>query len=383
MKLKEEIHLINNRLKNKYNILLIIFLIITLIIMFIISSIHSFYTKSVDDLINNEIGFRTYEINKVDGNIDEEWIKNIEHVKSVYKLKYCEVCQNYQNDILKSDKLDGTIILAPIITEDDIKVSKGKNIKPSDTGKMICPQKFYPDSTIRLFGIKANNMLNGKDFIGTNLKINEKQFKIIGIYNTDKYFSEKNVCYISLSDYNNLSKQNESEAQTYIQIDDIKNRENVLEILKNKGYTYSINYMIDYNEINPLKNVTTVLFIIVPIIAISIIALIMTKKNHKARKNYQLLYWLGYPKKVILKLNHIELTILYFMSIAFSFLIYILLLWWLNNFVFREFLIYSSGLKIESLRLIGISFIFYLIMLILNKRYLNKALKQEVKNEIK
>ncbi len=70
MNIKDKLSITIKRLNIKYNIFLSLFLIFILIIAFIALTIYSFYTKSLNEMLNKNIDYRRYSVYKENANSD-------------------------------------------------------------------------------------------------------------------------------------------------------------------------------------------------------------------------------------------------------------------------------------------------------------------------
>lgn len=371
MNIKDKLSITIKRLNIKYNIFLSLFLIFILIIAFIALTIYSFYTKSLNEMLNKNIDYRRYTVYKENANINE--LNSIDHIDAVYDDKYLGYIYVYDN-VLNIEKLDGTIYLEPVIIENDILSSSKKTIDPSSTGQAFCPKKFYPNSGT-YDKIDIFKMLNGKEYINKKFNVENKEFKIIDTYDSDFYYTSKNTCFISFNDYKEISKiRNKNESQGFIiQIDNYKNTKKVLSKLTNYNYEYSAIATISHDEIAPIKNTTGTLVLVSIIITFIASYIIILKKNQSIKKYYYTLKILGYKIKEIKNLSNLELLIIYLLSLLIGSIIFTTIYIIIKYFIATEFLSQSGSFQIPYVLFVLFNVIVVVYMYFINNTIINKT----------
>lgn len=376
--------IIKNRLKLKYNIFLGFFLIFIFTIIFLSLTIYNFYTKTFNDVMNNDIDYRRYTVSnigdRVDKEIDYEYLKNIPNIEAIYNPKLTGVEYLDNVSLFKVKGHPGDIHLTPIITSDDIVTTNKLKLNPNESGYAICPEKMYPTSGI-IDSVDYFKILNGKDFIGEYFTVLGKKFKVIDTYNSDIYYKEKDTCLISskdfakIRDYKSLNNSNDN-TSVNIQIDDYKNVNSVLEILHKDGFKTHGMVTIIYDEINSIKSMTMIIFFVTFILTIVIASIIIIKKNKAINNYYSLLKNLGYNNKLIKKISCLELLMILIISAIIGFIIYYILKLIMAYIIMPEIILKYRGFDIPYLLFIINILILIFYFVLVNTNNLNKYLEK-------
>ena len=371
--------LFKNHCKTKeyryFNLILVIcFLIILLSFM-----VYSFYTKGFSDAVNTNTDFRRFMIDNIDNEDEALKLKNVEHVTNVYNAKYMGTYSAFNVQQFSINGLSGTINLKPIINSDDIITTHNFDFGKNNNGYVVCPQKIYPNDRNAEETIDFLKILNGENYINQDLTMDGMTFKFVDTFDSDKYFSNKDECYISFDDYKTLVDKNDMvNLKSYnIQIDSVKNIKLVLSELDSLGYKYSPIYEIEYSMINNIQNITLKLILITVLISIIFIYLIIIKKIKHEKSFCYLLNSLGYSKKIILKINNIILIFNYLIAAIIGFIVFLLIYFILRYAFFSGMLLGSNGFHIPFEQFIIIFMILLFYILILNSVYIYKIMKRE------
>jgi len=379
---KDIFNIVRKRLKLIYNIFLSVFLIFIFVIIFLALTIFNFYTKTFNDIMNNDIDYRRYEVrnvgDRVNEKIDYEYLKKISHIEAIYINSGLEPFDNVS--LFKEKGHSGGINLKSIITSNDIVTTNKVELNPNESGYAICPEKMYPTSGL-LDKVDYFKILDGKDFIGKYFSVLGKNFKIIDTYNSDTYYREKDTCLISLKDFNEIREKKDNNnhydgSWVNIQIDDYKNVNSVLEILHNDGFSTHGMVTIVYDEINSIKTITMLVFVITFILTIVIARIIIIKKNKANRNYYMLLKNLGYKNKLIKKLSSLELLFVLILSMIIGFIIYYILKIVMTYIIMPEIIMMYSGFDIPYLLFFISILILGLYFILVNGNNLNKYLEE-------
>lgn len=363
MNLSEAYKLARSRFKQKYNVFLGIFLTIALIILFSLLTIYFFYTKTVSNILYINKDFRRFIVYVNIENL--EFLKDNEYIEAIYSSKYMGDYYVPNIKMFQKNNHDGTIYLEPIITDNDIMTNNGNKIKPNDTGKMICPQKLYPSTGSYLEQVDYFKLLNGEDYIGKKLMVDNINFEVIDTYDTDYYYKGKNVCYISFDDFKKLKSYESENGFSVIQIRKFEEVNTILKLLDEKDYHYFPQSVIDYEEINPIKNTTFLFLILLSSIIVFVLGIILNKKGNEIKRFSLLLKTLGYKNKDIIKVATIELFCIVIISLMLSFILFLVILFITKYFLLTEYLLLSSSFKIPFLLVIVsvIGIVLYLLTL--------------------
>lgn len=398
--------LTNIKRNNKNNILILIFSLLLFLLFTDLIIIKSFY-EYYDYSINKNIGFRT--LNIYNPSIPSEKalkeLENIRHVSEVYGSMYgsTAVSSNINDNGLNGwiGLQYGTINTAPLSLV-------GKNIEDLESGELICPYEFYPDSNYNSpFDIDESKILKEKDTLNRNILIkytathqevienkiveNNKEYtrkmKIVGLYDETIFRNGINVCYATPEDIKEIQlAYNPFLATTgydsiNVVVDEKENINKVRKDIQNLG-----NYIIEKETIAYIdKNFTTILFSLTIITAIIIISSILfilknyIKKKIKNESNYLgILRSCGYTKKQIILQEIIENNIILIFSFIISITLFNIIFIILENKIFKYYKYIGFNIS-NSIYLIFIIFIVVLLISNLLKYYLvNKTLNNKI-----
>ncbi len=374
MNLKENIitsfyKLMRNK-KNGYHLVVVSICVFILIaILLFNNNLKKFISASE----NSNIEFRT--LNIAPKSTEEDYgfseLQNIKYVEFVYNSFYSSV--TIDSD-LKNDKVDGMINLR-VTSDEYLRQITGENvIKNTDSGKMICPNKFYPDSDAMSLKINEKEIIDGNKIIGKDVTVNyftkrfegsiivrdeevEQKFKVIGTYDSEQAMQPNNVCYIAFNDIKKLldkkvaKEVNRNSYYWYVIVDEVKNVNKTMEEIKKKGFRIDENQtQIDEEQLSAIK----MILLFITILTIASLAAITAFYTHKKIEldsyNIGLLRALGYKKRTI-RLSYItENIVSAFISILIgsllSIIIFIFLkLTFLDNL---NYIGYSANLDITS-----------------------------------
>lgn len=330
MNIKETVDISYKKIwRNKqllYHCLAVSFCVIVLIAIFIFNNNVSRFINASE---NSNIEFRTLSIppKSYEKDFGLSEIQNINHVEYVYNSLYGRTTIDTD---LKTDKVDGMINLK-ITSDNYLEQLVGKNVlKNTDSGVIICPKNFYPDSNVIDLKINEKEMLNGNDFIGKDITVNyftrklkgsiiikdeeiEQKFKVIGTYDSKSIMEANNTCFISYNDMKALLDKkilkeiNKNSYYWYAIVDDINNMDPVKKELLNHNFGILNNEtQIDDEQVDFIN--TILLFITaLTIISLIIISILYSNKKLELESyNIGMLRALGYKKKEISKVYMIE-----------------------------------------------------------------------------
>ncbi len=360
-------------MRNKKNGYHLVVVSICVFILIAILLFNNNLKKFISASENSNIEFRT--LNIAPKSTEEDYgfseLQNIKYVEFVYNSFYSSV--TIDSD-LKNDKVDGMINLR-VTSDEYLRQITGENvIKNTDSGKMICPNKFYPDSDAMSLKINEKEIIDGNKIIGKDVTVNyftkrfegsiivrdeevEQKFKVIGTYDSEQAMQPNNVCYIAFNDIKKLldkkvaKEVNRNSYYWYVIVDEVKNVNKTMEEIKKKGFRIDENQtQIDEEQLSAIK----MILLFITILTIASLAAITAFYTHKKIEldsyNIGLLRALGYKKRTI-RLSYItENIVSAFISILIgsllSIIIFIFLkLTFLDNL---NYIGYSANLDITS-----------------------------------
>lgn len=391
--------------KNKY--MLILFTILSLLLISALTFKDNFYNLITNTLGNN-VGFRSISVvvKSDESDLGKSELLNIDHVVSVYSSKY----DNYpvESDF-KSSEINGYIDLLYTEESTSPRVVYGDNLNEDDTGVAICPINFYPDSKAHDLFINQNNILKGKDLIGKTFQVSyysysydgnslienqkyTKDFKIIGVYDSEKTMNTFNSCYISSKDMIEMKDLSSSEVEGVyydfvVVVDNIKNVSTVQQKILELGFLdASIRSEIDQNIVNVIYISCDIIVSLILAVIFALTISYIKKKLINELKFNGILRAQGFSKKQLIKISLIEQFIINLIVYISSIILFIFL------FIIVKFIInyyFISTFTILPLSLLNFIYIFICLVIFTTcidflyiKRYNKKSIVEMVRSEI-
>ena len=261
-------HIIRNK-KNWYYLFFFSFFTLLILIAF---TFYQNFVYYIENTITKNIGFRTLSISP-DLNQEDyglRTIQELDYIVDVHSALYdtVSVVSSFKND-----QFDGSIDLvygnAPVLPQ----VVLGRTLSSNSFGEAICPVNFYPSSLAYGFVLNKEKMLQGSDLLNTNFQVeyysykfdgdkmvhNEnfsKEFKIVGLYDSDTVMNPANVCYVSENDIIDMANDSNSNDDSVVYgfialVDDLSHVDEVIEQLEQLGfYGTNIRNEIDFSSVN-------------------------------------------------------------------------------------------------------------------------------------
>lgn len=394
-------------IRNKKNIFMYLqFTLCTVLLLFVLNFKYNFYNLLTNNLSQN-IGFKSLSVTaKTDQpDLGQTELSNIENVVAVYSSKYDGY--GVESD-LKSSKIDGKIDL--LYSDENIipKVMIGESISSKDEGVAICPMKFYPSSKAYNLFIKEDEILNGEELIGKTFKARyysyknnngtleedkeySKDFKIVGVYDSELTMNTANSCYISAKDMISMKdsttiKDEETFYNFVVVADSIDSIPKIKEEILSLGFLdASIRSEYDEKIVNIIllscDLITSIIIFAICILAISYIK----KKLIYENKFIGTLRSVGFTKKHVLNLSILEQFVInlisYMIGIVVFYIIFLVIkCTLLQNYIpsgftislFLKSFLYSFMCIVFLATLMDIYFIFKI-----NKSSITKIVRSE------
>lgn len=372
----------------KRNLILIIPLCFLLIILFTIDMVIYSIAYQIEN-IQNSIELRTINgisYNQQNYNQILENLQSINHIQMIadqyeQEVIAVETCEN-----LKNSFTDGHIKIKPINTKTCPEVISGRKISETDRYVIILPNKIYADSNYRDYTnpISEDEYINGETLLNKKISIKftpdntnsfEKEFLVVGIYDSQKYNNTKTP-YVPIQIIKELNKQINyipNYFQMEITVDDVTNIEETLKLLdekniisKNKlekeaentlanniskteyNISQSLNLSIETMEI--IKKLIIFLFIISVIILLFVLLTTNINKSYLETTELWILKVEGYTNKDIQKITIIENILICIISILISIIIFVLLRSIVNFVIENITQIDSLSIKLNEIK---------------------------------
>lgn len=331
-------------------ILLILFTLFTLLIM-ISTMFEKNFTNYIENTITNNIGFRSILVS-LDFSAQDYGLSKLEkteHIISIYnsKYSYASVESSFANE-----QLDGSLVLnygdKEILPANIV----GETISAKDTGVAVCPINFYPSSEAYNLFIDDKNIISGYDLLNKEFSVKyysyifdgqrfvkdkeyKKNFKIVGLYNSEDEAMPANTCYISGNDVKEIieierSADSETVYGFIAVVDNKKNVESVLEKLNNNGFKgSSVQMQLDTTIVNKIVLASRVIIGFLIICNVILTMFYIKKKVISEEKKQGIMMSIGYKKNIIRKIYFCEILfislIAFIVGIVFFNIIFIIL----------------------------------------------------------
>lgn len=395
-------HLINQRSL----ILYFVFLLVSLAIM-VALTISYCLVSMVNELYSNNIGYRTLNV-ILNSDDDLEKIKNIDHVKNVVDFYY-----NNPNDVDVSEfdtDLTGHITFYPVIDDDYLVISAGKNISNDD--EIVCSDYFYPYKAEQVNGktiFNSKRILKPKDFIGKEFSLELEgdngigNFKIVGAFDSSKISTDLNACFVTMNRFSKmvdtefnggsgyydpeLGKSvfvpDDSSLDKIVVVDSYENVEEVISNL-NKLNIDTTKYMeLAEGYVQLLISVPFFLSLVLLFIFVIILESFLNKKIKYDSKNYAILKSVGYTRKQIVNIDILGNSLIYLFSVIISIIIYVILFIYLRNNMFSELIYDGVIFKLSLIPIVVSILIIYFVIFIVNKKVLKNKLERSINGILK
>lgn len=260
MNLKKIVKLaVQRAIKNRKNLIILIPLIIMTILILFSTTIHNSM-----NLYTNDIRFKTdmrtiYGISYMSSEYEEiiKKISNIDHIDMVIDQYESKIFAMLKSEQLRNGKTDGKVYETPVNQKTSPDVIIGRKIMDTDKYTIIVPDKIYADSNTRTFEnpILENEYIGGKDLLGKTItieiegdnKVINKEFEVIGIYDSSKYDDTKTIYMpeTTIKELNNQLEVSFSEFYMDIVVDKVENLNEVRNNLIEEGILNKTKIQID------------------------------------------------------------------------------------------------------------------------------------------
>ena len=379
-------------------IMLIIFILISLGLIFSISLVITF-----NDLKNTiqkyNIGFRTIVVRNELDNYDT--LNDIEHIvaieDAIYKGEVGGEVKEFDSD------LKGYLTLRALLDSNSIDIVYGRNLE--NPGEAICNNIFYPYNLTVVdnqFQLYKNKIIAPEDAINKVFTINSynnenenKKFKIVGFYNSQKNENTLNTCYILKEDYIEIAPPYEGAIISYdeagnevikpieykgkvIIVDNVENVGTVKKSLNDLNYSYYTYSEIDENFMRIVTYLPIFVGIILIIIIIWLVNLFVKKKINDKNKTYAILKITGCIDDEIIKIDVIENVIISTIAFIVGIILYIVLFEILKYKYLIDYIYQGVNITFSSLSILIAFVIIELLVIVVNKRTLKKRLSNTI-----
>lgn len=359
MKLKNILFLSLNNLKSiKSNVLWFIILCLFFLIFNVLFTVRNTLISFVDNYINNDITERFINvetsINETKKVKEEIENLNISHISHVF-LSNSDTKESF--DITNDKDIKGTITLYGLYPSINVEVINGRKILNDD--EMICSDNFYAGyydnkSSSELYDMRkyldtdfkfhTEKMLLTDDFNHHTLEEKDYSLKLVGLYNQKSNLMGYDVCYTNQNTFeklNNMNKLSYESADTkskYYQymgyedkedlivlVDNYKVRNEVLNILKDKGYNAKIVYEYDREYLNNMCLIVKIMTIILTGSFVIIMLIFITRTIRNDMTTIALYKIIGFKNREVSKIFFLQYALLSVVSFLGMLLLSIIL----------------------------------------------------------
>lgn len=343
-----------NKKRNIFTMIIITILLICILFINMIYYSIQQYTNNIEDSIELR---KIYGIRYLPEQYDplKEKIEKIEHVemcvgqteKRVFAVKECSQ--------FKNSEADGIIELGVVNAKICPEVIKGRKLAEDDFDSIIIPSNIYANSE----AVDIDNPISDEEYVkGDTLlnkdieiqfktdenKIYTKSFKVVGIFDSDKY-QNTSMPYITEQTAKKINEEIGYFPDEYymeIVVDNFKNIENVENELYNEkiisndgiineaqddsevGNTQEVNFAttthISIQTQRLIEKIMLYMLIIIIVILISILLVTNVNKSYISKTEIAILKVEGYTNKEIQRITIFENIIVFLISMLLAFI---------------------------------------------------------------
>lgn len=393
-------------IRDRKNIYFILILIISVVVLLGTLTFRVFYAKLLNNSFNKDITYRRLLVRpdfKVYGNHGSNYdygfdrILSINHVTDLYNIEYD--VKDLETSF-KNEKYDGTVELLYGNNRDLPKNVIGKTITENDTGVAICAKNFYPSFKEPDWKDK-NAFMDGKKLIGTSFKVYdnvyqridgklisdytyEKEFKIVGVFDTSESGERLYTCYVSGRDmkemYIDTNKQVLNEGAftpELVTVDNYKNLSKVANEISKLNYVVSTQvYFDDSPELS--INLICAFLLIITVVAVSLLVMLYIKKKClNSSYDIGILKAIGYNQKEIKQFYLWQILFIVFISFIIGSILFLGIIAFIKTFFYTYITYNNYVINIYLSTFIIALSLLIIIPIIINNIFIGKALKSD------
>ena len=244
--------------------------------------------------------------------------------------------------------------------------------------EVICSEKFIPIDYNSLKAYKVTDFLYSKDILNKEFYMGENKYKIVGLYSTDLFYGDYNVCFVKneeLARLRNIDYENYKDYVITVTYSKGADVDKLKEDLKVLNYDFiSPRGGIDEERYNTITGILIILIFIITIIT-SISIYLFIKRDLLSRKDDMKLYRVvGIDKKDIKKLYIFEYLIIFTIMTIISIIIISLLMAYINSMLSKLILLHHYIMKFDIILILSILFYNIILPILIVKFTMHKKL---------
>jgi len=393
--------------RDKKNIYIMILLSLCTAVLLATLTFRNFYHELMNNYLKNDVAFRRVLISP-DFNADDfqymgpdydygyDKIFSVNHVINYYNMKYDFIV--LKSNTFKNDKYDGTIELKYGSKNGLPKNIIGETITEDDTGVAVCTKNFYPSTNAPNREMK-NAFVDMEKLIGSTFTINndvykrvdgnlivdgtyEREFKIVGVFDSKESGEVPGSCYISGKDIKEVFEATQKELNpdtlyaTVVTVDDYKNIGQVASQIRKLGFEVNVQAYIDDGDGQTI-NFVCIFVVLAVIISICLITMFYIKKKCLDNSyDIGMLKAFGYNSSEIKNFYFWQILIIALISFLIGAVLFLGILTFLKLY-FYNYIVYNNYVIKNYFNIYVISLtILIIIPIVLDYVYINKLLKK-------
>ncbi len=346
-----------NKKKSVSVILIALSAILVLIAVSYNSAIHNYWNNTVKSFVDFRTYFVTYDNEKYTQEQAINKLKKYQYVSGAASSSSYLISM-IANDYVNNN-MDGTIYLEGT-SDDGMQVILGNQFSDysGNENMIVCAKQFYPKIELNMSDYNEKNAIDISNKVGKSISLSflgepsiHESFKLVGIYDARKNYTEGNVCYASFSTVDKLNQKYQSEVfndetseyPLIMVIDSVDHSNNVLQEIKKDGF-YFTNAMMRINTKNgnEISVITTSAAIAIIILTLIINFIIILRNIENKKSYYAIMCACGYTDKQVGMIQFFEQLIIGFIAFILSIPFAIITISLIKQFYFSTKIMYLN-----------------------------------------
>lgn len=330
-------------------------------------SLRDYWNNSVKNYIDFRSFYVSYDHSRYTEKEAMEVLKKQPHVVEVGD-RFSYLITMRANDYVKG-RMKGTIYLEGT-SRDGIQTVIGNDLTKysDDEDVIVCAKQFYPNIETYMSDYDEKYSVDlskevGKDmslsFLGAKDQV--EKFKLVGLYDARKNYTEGNVCYASFETVSKLNQKYQPEVFSgegfefpiVMILDNVENKDLVFNNIKSLGFLFD-DPMIQINTQNgnEITLLTTIGAIIILVMTILVDLVFTLKETEDKKSYYAIMKSYGYDNNSIHLIQTIHNLMIRFISVILSIPFAFLMISLIKKYYFKTKIMYAN--VDFSIRFIGV-----------------------------